>query len=126
MKLLQLIGIIFTGVILASGIYAFTDDIELGGEKTRKPVAFPHEFHMGEFDCMMCHHDYDENKKNVLDEYDLVEDNPDILCGSCHKPNADIERREAFHGQCTGCHDQMKLEIGKRAPVMCGECHNKK
>ncbi len=118
MKIIRQIGLILISVIFASGLYAFSIDLELGGEKTRGSVMFPHEYHMGEFDCLDCHHDMQDGK-NVLDEYDLVEENPDILCGACHNPDEKIDRREAFHYQCTGCHNNYKA----KAPTMCGECH---
>ncbi|MCP4670656.1 MAG: cytochrome c3 family protein [Desulfobacula sp.] len=122
MKTIKQIGLVFICVIFASGLYAFSDNIELGGEDTRGSVMFPHEFHMGEFDCMECHHDMQDGE-NVLDEYDLEEDNPNILCGACHNPKEKIERMEAFHYQCVGCHNEYKMTLDPTGPTMCGECH---
>ena len=125
MKTIKQIGLVFICVIFATGLYAFSEDIDLGGENTRGSVMFPHEFHMGEIDCMECHHDM-QNGENVLDEYDLEEDNPDILCGACHNPKEKIERMEAFHYQCVGCHNNYKMTADPTGPTMCGECHKKK
>ncbi len=122
MKTIKQIGLVFICVIFATGLYAFSEDIDLGGENTRGSVMFPHEFHMGEFDCMECHHDMQDGE-NVLDEYDLEEDNPNILCGACHNPKEKIERMEAFHDQCVGCHNEYKMTSDPTGPTMCGECH---
>jgi len=123
MKIIKQIGLVFICVAFASGLYAFSEDIEFGGENTRGPVMFPHEYHMGDFDCLDCHHEYDENGENILDEYDLEQDNPDILCGACHNPKEKIDRMEAFHYQCMGCHNNVKKIDGPAGPTMCGECH---
>ncbi len=122
MKTIKQIGLVFICVLFASGLYAFSDDIELGGEDIRGPVMFPHEFHMGEIDCMECHHDM-QGGENVLNEHDLEDDNPDILCGACHNPKEKIERMEAFHYQCIGCHNNYKMTAEPTGPTMCGECH---
>ncbi len=125
MKIIKQFGLVFVSILFASGLYAFSDNIELGGEDTRGSVIFPHEFHMGEFDCLDCHHDMQEGE-NVLDEYDLEDDNPDILCGACHNPKEKIERMEAFHYQCVGCHNNYKMTSDPTGPTMCGECHTLK
>ncbi len=125
MKIIKQFGLIFICILCASALYAFSDNIELGGEDTRGSVMFPHEVHMGEFDCLDCHHDMQEGE-NVLDEYDLEEDNPDILCGACHNPKEKIERMEAFHYQCVGCHNNYKMTSDPTGPTMCGECHTLK
>ncbi len=122
MKIIEQIGWVLLCGFFATGVYAFSDNIELGGENSRGPVMFPHEFHMGEFDCLDCHHDMQEGE-NILDEYDLEEDNPDILCGTCHNPKEKIERMEAFHYQCMGCHNKYKMTNNPAGPSMCGECH---
>jgi c(7)-type cytochrome triheme protein len=125
MKIIKQFGLVFICILFASGLYAFSDNIELGGEDTRGSVIFPHEFHMGEFDCLDCHHDMQEGE-NVLDEYDLEDGNPDILCGACHNPKEKIERMEAFHYQCVGCHNNYKMTSDPTGPTMCGECHTLK
>lgn len=109
-------------VIYVSGLSAYSEDIEFGGEKTRGPVAFPHELHMDSFECLDCHHDMKDGE-NVLDEADLEEDNQDIYCGSCHNADSKIERREAFHYQCMGCHDKFRMTQEPTGPTLCGECH---
>lgn len=114
--------LILACMIYVSGLYAYSEDIEFGGEKTRGSVAFPHELHMGSFDCLDCHHDMKDGE-NVLDEADLEEDNPDIMCASCHNADSKIERREAFHYQCMGCHNKFRLTQEATGPTLCGECH---
>ncbi len=114
--------LIFACVIYVSGLYAYPEDIDLGGEKTRGPVAFPHELHIEGFECLDCHHDM-ENGENVLDESDLEEGNPDVLCSSCHNADSKIKKREAFHYQCMKCHDNYRMTDEATGPTLCGECH---
>ena len=94
-------------------------------DKQRPAVNFPHEFHMGEFNCLQCHHDYDEDGKNVLDENLLKEDNKEILCGSCHNAGTDIDLKKAFHHNCIGCHRDSSKSGDPTGPELCGECHVK-
>jgi c(7)-type cytochrome triheme protein len=77
------IVLVLACVFFVSGVYAYDAVLEFSGGENRGPVLFDHEFHMYDFDCLDCHHDM-ENGENVLDEVDLVEGNPDILCASCH------------------------------------------
>jgi len=114
--------LILAGIMYVNGLHAYSADIELGGENTRGAVAFPHELHMESFSCLDCHHVM-ENGENVLDEFDLEEGNPDILCGACHTETATIKRREAFHYQCMKCHDQYRFTTESTGPTLCGECH---
>lgn len=108
------------------------------GTKKRPPVMLPHEEHMYEFDCLVCHHIYKDGK-NILDESDLEEGNPDIACCSCHNSKAKMGLEEAFHSSCIPCHNnsskkfwiprkgiQWKAFISEKnhkAPTLCGECH---
>lgn len=114
--------LILAGIICVSGLYAYPENIDFGGEKNRGPVAFPHELHMEGFECLDCHHIM-ENGENVLDESDLEEGNPEVLCSSCHNPQSDIKKKEAFHYQCMGCHDTYRMTPEKTGPTLCGECH---
>ncbi|MFH2093579.1 MAG: cytochrome c3 family protein [Pseudomonadota bacterium] len=114
--------LILAAVLFVSGAYAYSPDIEFGGKKSRGAVAFPHENHMAGLDCTDCHHVM-ENGENILDESELEEDNPNILCGSCHNETSKIERKEAFHYQCMKCHNTYKMTQEKAGPTLCGECH---
>ena len=106
-------------------------------EKHRSAVTFPHELHVGNFDCLACHHDYKDGE-NILKEEMLEERNPDLRCSACHDENADINLEEAYHRQCIGCHRQFRIHrcceicdkivwlIGSApGPELCGECHVK-
>ncbi|MCF8068023.1 MAG: cytochrome c family protein [Desulfobacterales bacterium] len=93
------------------------------GSRERSPVTFEHESHMDSFECLDCHHDYDESGENILDEGDLEEGNPDILCSACHNDDTKVDRQTAFHRQCMGCHIDERDGGNKAAPDMCGQCH---
>ena len=90
--------------------------------RQRTPVAFSHDLHMGLYECLDCHHKF-ENGVNVLDEDDLVEDSPEVNCAACHDESASIDRQRAFHRQCMGCHIQVRKAGEGSGPEMCGACH---
>lgn len=121
-----LISLLFFLILIygvwVSGLYAYPEDIDFGGTKNRGPVAFPHELHMETFECLDCHHVM-ENGENILDESDLEEGEPDILCASCHTSQSKIKTKEAFHYQCIKCHDKYRLTQEDTGPTLCGECH---
>ena len=89
----------------------------------REKVGFPHELHMMLYDCLECHHVYDDQKNNILDPGELYEDNPDIRCLSCHGPDAAIDTMTAFHRQCIGCHNREASAGLASGPNMCSGCH---
>lgn len=92
--------------------------------KQRPPVVFPHDLHMGRFDCLQCHHRM-EAGQNVLAEDELVEGNERILCVSCHNDKSDTGLMDAFHRQCIQCHTQREQEGEPSGPRLCGECHRR-
>ena len=94
-------------------------------EKQRPAVNFPHEIHMGEFDCLDCHHDYNEAGENILDAGVLEEGNEEILCSSCHDATTVVDIQSAFHQQCMGCHRGFRTAGEATGPELCGECHIK-
>lgn len=71
-------------------------------------VMFTHEKHMeiAGGDCKKCHH-FSGDKTPP--------------CSACHtkdgKGNIKVSLRDAYHGQCVGCHKEMA------GPVKCRECH---
>jgi len=98
------------------------------GHRRRPPVNFLyelHDMHMECCECLACHHRY-ENGINVLDESELHENNRDIYCHTCHHSKAETGLREAFHGQCIGCHEKQNDRDGSSLPILCGECHVRK
>ncbi|MEZ4551217.1 MAG: cytochrome c3 family protein [Desulfobacterales bacterium] len=96
---------------------------ECGRNGLRERVGFPHEAHIVLYDCLVCHHVYDDQRNNILDPGELYEDNPDIRCIACHKPNAAIGPMRAFHRQCIGCHNEESAAGRSSGPNMCSECH---
>ncbi len=81
-------------------------------------VLFDHKTHTDDsgygISCIDCHHTEEEGEEVS---------NPD-LCGDCHEPQSEEEevpnRADAFHKQCTGCHQD--VEAG---PLLeeCARCH---
>jgi DnaJ-class molecular chaperone len=70
--------------------------------------------------CDGCHH-------QSRAEAEMEKDSPPY-CRNCHGITFDRQNRNrpkliaAYHGQCMGCHDSMKLEKARK----CEECHKKK
>ena len=117
---LMLVGL---GLSLANAQEEIIDlnaDPELA--RQRSAVAFSHDLHMGLYECLDCHHKY-EDGVNGLDEDDLVEDSPEVNCAACHDASASIDRQRAFHRQCMGCHIQVRKAGEASGPEMCGACH---
>lgn len=94
--------------------------------RQRSEVFFPHGLHMDTLECLDCHHVY-EGGKNLQDEDELYEDNPEIRCHDCHNKDASMDITKAFHHQCIGCHIRStKEQENTRSPEMCGTCHTNK
>lgn len=89
----------------------------------RDPVAFPHDMHMSQYDCLDCHHVYDKAHNNILDPAELYAGNPHVKCASCHDDRSKINLQEAFHLQCIGCHFNTGRINAPGGPNLCGQCH---
>jgi hypothetical protein len=94
------------------------------GSLRRPQVDFSHESHTESLEdggCGLCHHTPDENTGRLA----YVEGD-ERTCKECHgleKEGTTPALREAYHGNCTGCHrDQIKSGI-QSGPTTCGECH---
>jgi hypothetical protein len=122
LTLLVVLGTVFISFTILS---ARTDPNDVFGHRQRPPVQFLekyHDLHMEDQDCLECHHKY-ENGENILDEGDLEEGDPEILCSSCHNNNVKYDLQQAFHRQCMDCHDRLSAAKMKTGPSLCGECH---
>ena len=109
-----------------ASLYAQESEIHIDNgfadnNKERSAVFFSHENHMEAFECLDCHHDY-QNGENVLDEDELDEDGS-ARCAACHTKGASIELKTAYHRQCMGCHRQVNKQEAARLPITCGDCH---
>ena len=74
-------------------------------------VLFDHKVHTSEngygYGCIECHHTLEEEGERPS------------ACGECHEPDSEeVNRSDAFHQQCQGCHDQSGM-----GPVECAGCH---
>ena len=97
------------------------------GSLRRAPVDFSHESHVESLEdggCGACHHSPDESTGRL----GYVEGD-ERSCKQCHGTRKDgpvPALREAYHGNCTGCHrSQTPSEGQKRGPTTCGGCHRK-
>jgi hypothetical protein len=82
--------------------------------KTYEPVTFSHRMHcLVAEDCAVCHH------------HSQAGQTPS--CTQCHGVSAASKKagipglKEAYHGQCMGCHREMEM-----GPTGCTECHARK
>jgi len=98
------IWFLFVGVVCYAAFPAKTPDdpVRLMFDVAAGKVLFDHKTHYAEtgygISCGECHHTLDE------DEYADAQS-----CSECHDPDEGDEetpkRADAFHRQCTGCHE---------------------
>ena len=98
------IWFLFVGVVCYAAFPAKSPDepVRLMFDVTAGKVLFDHKTHGADtgygISCGDCHHTLDE------DEYADAQS-----CGECHDPDEGDEetpkRADAFHQQCTGCHE---------------------
>lgn len=117
--------ICFASICLGQPEEILLDNADTFDKKQRTAVTFQHESHMEGFECLDCHHQY-EDGENVLDEGELEEDAENVTCASCHNGDSEIGLQKAFHRQCMGCHMKLRKAGQSTGPELCGECHPKK
>ncbi len=110
-------------------LFAQPEEITINYSKTQKsnrlaPVTFPHELHIENYECLDCHHKY-ENGENVLEEDELEEGNPAANCTGCHNLKKNCDLQKTFHRQCLSCHVNKQTSFETHAPRMCTGCHKK-
>ena len=98
------IYLLFVGVLCYAAFPAKTPDepVRLMFDVTAGKVLFDHKIHQADtgygISCGDCHHTLEE------DEYADAQS-----CSECHDPDEGDEetpkRADAFHQQCTGCHE---------------------
>ena len=98
------IWFLFVGVVCYAAFPAKTpnEPVRLMFDVTAGKVLFDHKTHLADtgygISCGDCHHTLDE------DEYADAQS-----CSECHDPDEGDEeipkRADAFHQQCTGCHE---------------------
>jgi len=96
-------------------------------EKHKKgPVNLGHKKHNVDYKiaCTECHHEY-EAGKNTWKEGDPVK-----KCQACHDPVKSVGEAKklmlAFHGNCQGCHKELKKASKNTGPTTkCNDCHEK-
>jgi hypothetical protein len=115
------------GVLFAQEETYLLEHKDVFVQMERPAVLFSHTLHedsLAAHGCGVCHHVFDEQKKQLVYMEDEEQE-----CKSCHEFKRDgkiLALREAFHKSCTGCHRKMKKsDIEKSGPTTCGECHKK-
>ena len=115
---------IFSAVQAQEEVYRL-EHVEIFGTLRRPAVDFRHEAHvlaLSQQGCGACHHARDSRTGKLT--YVAGEEQS---CSACHgavKRDGTPALREAYHGQCTGCHRQSaKAAQVPRGPTTCGECH---
>lgn len=111
MILLFLVGVVCYAAFPAK---ALDEPVRVMLQSAAGKVLFDHKIHAGVddfgFDCIDCHHELEEPEQKAK------------ACGGveCHEPAGKdpIKREEAFHQQCTGCHEE-----DGTGPVECYDCH---
>ena len=126
-----LISLVLLGVVGWQASMAQEEEYILAHEdvfgKLRRPqVGFSHENHesLDDNGCGACHHTPDD-KTGAL----VYIEGDERSCKECH----DLQKqgnipalREAYHGNCTGCHrTQIRSGNLKSGPTTCGGCHRK-
>ncbi len=131
--LLVVAGLFLLVTALSGPVFAQEDTYlfeysDVFGKLTRAPVPFDHETHAEVLDegdgCGACHHVYDEDSGELV-----YEEGEETSCTDCHgakKEGSSPGLRQAFHGNCTGCHRTLLKAHKPAGPVTCGECHEKK
>lgn len=113
------IYLLFVGVLCYAAFPPKTSDqpIRLMFEVTAGNVLFDHKTHTSEsgyaLSCRDCHHELEDD-----DDTDVSS------CGECHAPDEADEdapkRADAFHMQCTGCHEEYDAGPIEKE---CSSCH---
>lgn len=124
---LLLAWMLFAGGCVVPAGHAQPDEILLNhsrsfGRNRQNPVRFSHGQHMSQFDCLDCHHRY-ENKKNVLDPDELEQGAAAAQCLTCHNPGSNCRLQGFFHKQCLSCHIAQQQAGKPSGPRMCIDCH---
>lgn len=120
-----MVGLVFASIAFSQDPVMVMEHKKEIGVHERPLVHFNHEKHMEivKPDCLYCHHDFDKHGNNVGGESAVQ------ACAACHGPGSGknlVPLKEAFHGQCKGCHQQLRDRGFKSGPVTCGECHVRK
>jgi len=110
-----LVGFLFS-CMMVTGAFAAKDEIVLDASMGK--VTFAHKKHSEtlKIDCLKCHHTWKQGETSGK------------KCLECHKASAEGNtpaRKDAFHKDCKGCHDELKKAGKPAGPTGCTQCHVK-
>jgi hypothetical protein len=110
-----LVGFLFS-LLLVTGAFAQKEkavfDVSYG------KVTFTHKKHADALkgDCVKCHHTWKKGETTGKQ------------CGECHKEKAEgkaLSKKDAYHKDCQGCHNEAKKANKPAGPTACTQCHVK-
>ena len=116
-------SVVFSGILYAQSEDILLNHVAENDSQRRPPVWFGHEMHSDNLECLDCHHDYDENGKNILDEDELEEGQPAAQCLSCHEIKKSDDLENTYHKLCMGCHISAQKRGDPSGPRLCAGCH---
>ena len=110
-----LVGFLFS-LLLVTGAFAAKDEVVF--DVAQGKVTFTHKKHAEtlKIDCMKCHHSWKKGETSGK------------LCGECHKDKAEgktLSKKDAYHKDCQGCHNEAKKANKPTGPTACNQCHVK-
>ncbi|MDI7260485.1 MAG: cytochrome c3 family protein [Thermodesulfobacteriota bacterium] len=105
----------FLSLLVVSGVFA-KDVIQYNVPYGK--VTFTHKKHAEtlKIACVKCHHDWKPDQKTGK------------LCKDCHKDKTEgkvLSKKDAYHKDCKGCHEEAKKANKPGGPTGCTQCHVK-
>ena len=110
-----LVGFLFS-LLLVTGAFAQKEQVVF--DVSYGKVTFTHKKHADALkgDCMKCHHTWKKGETTGKQ------------CGECHKEKAEgkaLSKKDAYHKDCQGCHNEAKKAKKPTGPTACTQCHVK-
>jgi len=110
-----LVGFLFS-LLLVTGAFAQKEQVVF--DVSYGKVTFTHKKHADGLkgDCVKCHHTWKKGETTGKQ------------CKECHKDKAEgkaLSKKDAYHKDCQGCHNEAKKANKPTGPTACTQCHVK-